>query len=316
MIFREIVLELTSPFITPWQADTLFGHIAWSIRDEQGDAALQDFLRRYEEGEPPVVLSDGFAAGWLPRPLVPSNRVVKTEEDARRAKKNKKARWMTLEQYERQSWDDLPDEGWHTGDAAEIVTLHNTISRITGTSLEDGGLYPVAEKVLRHPSQRLSIFVRFASEADEPAFLHHLGQVAKTGYGSRKTVGKGQFRIAEVRDRTAWLKERMDGCNAEMWLSGGVPAASDPTEGWFRGETKYGKLGSGWNHANPYKRPLTRIMPGAVFKVSHYRGYAGRMVRNISAVSEVVQYAYALTLPLRLESDRFEALSDGYAGGL
>ena len=55
----------------PLQADTLFGHLCWALVYTEGENALRDFLRLFETPEPPLVLSNGFLKGCLPRPLLP-----------------------------------------------------------------------------------------------------------------------------------------------------------------------------------------------------------------------------------------------------
>lgn len=61
---------------TPLQADTIFGHFCWAIRYREGESALSDFLAAYDEGAPPLLLSDGFpvvgGSYYIPRPTLPS----------------------------------------------------------------------------------------------------------------------------------------------------------------------------------------------------------------------------------------------------
>src|SRR5262249_26790768 len=59
---------------SPWQADTLFGHLCWLIRYDEGAAARDGFRAHYRRRAPPVLFSDGFPNGWLPCPLLPAAR--------------------------------------------------------------------------------------------------------------------------------------------------------------------------------------------------------------------------------------------------
>src|SRR5208337_1708500 len=78
--FRDytVEVELKSPIITAFQADTIFGHICWAIRfirwdgSEDGDG-LKEFLDLYDNrGQgPPLLVSDGFPKGYLPKPVLP-----------------------------------------------------------------------------------------------------------------------------------------------------------------------------------------------------------------------------------------------------
>src|SRR5439155_9245674 len=60
-----------APTASPWQADTLWGHLCWMLVRRRGEPALLEFLDAYTQGDPPLVLSDGFPADLLPRLLLP-----------------------------------------------------------------------------------------------------------------------------------------------------------------------------------------------------------------------------------------------------
>ncbi|MDH7600426.1 MAG: hypothetical protein QHH07_12465, partial [Sedimentisphaerales bacterium] len=55
---------------TPLAADTLFGHICWAVRYHQGQKALEEMLGSYSATYSPVILSDPFPLGFLPRPIL------------------------------------------------------------------------------------------------------------------------------------------------------------------------------------------------------------------------------------------------------
>jgi len=71
----RVRLSLVSSLGTPFQADTLFGHICWAIRYLEGEGALTEFLDAYTDGKTPVILSDGMPAignrFYLPYPRLP-----------------------------------------------------------------------------------------------------------------------------------------------------------------------------------------------------------------------------------------------------
>ncbi|MFN3467310.1 MAG: type III-A CRISPR-associated RAMP protein Csm4, partial [Candidatus Brocadiales bacterium] len=62
-------LKLVSSFITPWQADTIFGSLCWTFVRHYGAQKLKEFLTLYREGQPPFILSSGFPGNLLPVPL-------------------------------------------------------------------------------------------------------------------------------------------------------------------------------------------------------------------------------------------------------
>ena len=61
--------------LTPWQADTIFGHLCWTMRHNAGESELVSFLEHYRQNDPPVLLSNGFPAGLLPRPYLPPQKI-------------------------------------------------------------------------------------------------------------------------------------------------------------------------------------------------------------------------------------------------
>ena len=49
-----------SPFLTPPQSDTIFGHLAWAIAYDQGETRLRQILAEFSSGNPPFLLSSAF----------------------------------------------------------------------------------------------------------------------------------------------------------------------------------------------------------------------------------------------------------------
>ena len=65
-------MKFTSPVVTRLQSDTIFGHICWAISfiNWGKENKLTNFLSAYEnEGPPPLLVSNGFPKGFLPKPL-------------------------------------------------------------------------------------------------------------------------------------------------------------------------------------------------------------------------------------------------------
>jgi len=67
----RVRLGLDSASLSAWQSDTIFGHLCWTVRYEEGEEALGEFLAPFLAGEPPLVLSNGFPGDLLPRPVLP-----------------------------------------------------------------------------------------------------------------------------------------------------------------------------------------------------------------------------------------------------
>lgn len=69
----QVRLRLRSSYVTPFHADTLFGHICWAIVYQEGEDALRELLAVYAS-QPPLLISDGFpwltGRSYLPMPLL------------------------------------------------------------------------------------------------------------------------------------------------------------------------------------------------------------------------------------------------------
>ena len=48
MNLYKLIYEIKSPVITPFQADTIFGHLCWAIRYIKGEEKLVKFLENFE----------------------------------------------------------------------------------------------------------------------------------------------------------------------------------------------------------------------------------------------------------------------------
>src|SRR5256885_2344181 len=101
-------LTLHTASATRWHADTVFGHLCWSLLRRSGETTLTEFLSLYEAKTPPVLLSDGFPGDYLPRPLLPpSSALVAGESKKRRigrlrsAKKIQQIELLTLDEFNR-----------------------------------------------------------------------------------------------------------------------------------------------------------------------------------------------------------------------
>lgn len=72
------IIKPQSAFLTPFQADTVWGSLMWAYRYLYGNSAMEEIL-----SEPPkLIVSDGFPVGMLPRPknfipITKSEKIIK-----------------------------------------------------------------------------------------------------------------------------------------------------------------------------------------------------------------------------------------------
>lgn len=301
MNWYRITLALRSPTGTPWQADTIFGHLCWALRYLRGEAALKEFLDRYRQGQPPLLLSSGFPGDLLPRPLT-----FRLPEDGRngvdalskakaleKAQKLRKQAFVTHHDFEQALQGQLFEPEPVKDPVKKHVATKNQINRLTSTTGGEGQLFPFVEYWVR----RVTVYAKVAQDFQEETLAEMLSLFQHMGYGKRSSVGYGS--ISGIKLETFQGFSVPVNANAFVTLSPFVPAAGDPTNGYWQTRTKYGKLGEEWaTSPNPFKRPILMLTEGSVFFDQSPREWYGRLVVDVSDLPEVVHYGYALPVPL------------------
>lgn len=301
MKIYRLRLKPLSAFLTPWHADTIFGAVCWVMAWRDGEEALARFLREYKDGNPPFVLSDGMPGDLLPAPASLSLRESKenTLEEYRKNKRLKKVSWLTSEEFEavrRGNHEVEPKEDAKAFKPAE--TLHSSINRNTGTT-DEGALFELEEYALEADS--ISIYLKIKDDW-EGKVVHLFKDLSMTGYGKKKSVGKGSFELSGELEAFDKFND-FNGANGFVSLSSFVPAKNDPTEGFHKTLVKYGKLdGEFALSGNPFKKPLLMLTAGSVFKVEEtIKPFYGRMVEGIAPHKpEIVHYGYAFAVPVAI----------------
>jgi len=299
----RIILEPTGPVGTPWQSDTLFGHLAWMVAMEEGEKAVENFLEPFLDGEPPFVLSDGFPNELLPKPLLDAGgKKPETIEEHMLLKKAKKARFLSPDDFEsaRRKGEmkaPPPREPYLTRE-----TLHSQPARTTGTTGGDGALFPTYDTYVRgedgESPGNISVYARCFG--DSMGRLKELVErLSAVGYGRDKSTGTGAFRMRTMVEFDGFAP--FEGADGFISLSSFVPAENDPLEGRWSMRVKRGFLGEHAGRGNPFKRPLIQFEPGAVFRTgTPPKPWYGRVVRNIApGMPKAVQNCMCLAVPCR-----------------
>ena len=296
-----------SSFLTPWQADTIFGSLCWIMAWREGKDTLAKVLEDYRNGNPLFVLSDGFPADLLPAPAHLSLMTPEGEtlEDYQNGKKLKKIAWLTWEEFEFVRNGKINTQFQENPKTFKtFTTLHSSINRITGTTGDEGSLFELEEYAIEAnelKTETLSIYLKIKDGWEEKVFSL-FKDLSLMGYGRKKSIGKGSFEIIgglEPFDKFDDFK----GENGFISLSNFVPAKNDPTEGFYKTLVKYGKLGGEFTFSkNPFKKPLMMLAAGSSFHVEgNIKPFYGRMVDRVSpAKPEVVHYGYAFSVPICL----------------
>lgn len=320
MAFYRIRLRLESPIATPLHSGTLFGHLCWAWRELEppGGPTLAQWLDGLPED--PFLISDGLPAGLLPRPLVqPRPRSGPPAEPGARArffaelKRRKKAAWIGVEDFlrlrenlnEKTLASVEPRDG--DGGLKEHTSPHNRIDRVSGRTLEEGGLFFLTE-LWPHPEAPAAWDVYVQTSLDRGRVEELFEHVGRSGYGRDATWGRGRF-SAEVCEADRRLFE-FEG-NRRLSLSHGslTPNMRDPL---YRVACHVGRLGNVWaRSANPFKYPLMLLAPGATFEPADQGPYGELLGEVTGAAPEpgirVRHNAWHLTLGYReTEPDREE----------
>lgn len=328
-----VTITLKSPIITGFQSDTIFGHICWAIRFlyQDGENKLQKFLEAYDkEGLPPLLISNGFPSGYLPKPVVPPikqdelDRLFEKENRLENSCKIKTIKKLPL--IYKSDFDALQLEEKITSimlfekisksyenimkdmeKEQSMVVQHNTVNRMAGKVL--GGLYAQEETFYDQGAGNFVIYLKtyyFTKKELEQIFSY----IREAGFGKDKSTGKGYFDFE--------INENIDLCehkspNAFMTLSSFIPKENDPAKGYYHTLLKYGKLGGIYAkgvsevNGNPFKKPLIMFSAGSVFydKDYHQRKTYGSLLRDVHQNENIRHYAYAFPVGICLE-DNYE----------
>lgn len=322
----RVRLCLHSAVLSPWQADTLFGHLCWTVRYHQGEDALTDFLEPFKAGDPPFLLSNGFPGFLLPRPTPwpedappPGTPTAEQREQMRRAKGQRRVRYVQLEDFDRIRRGEKIAAGLDVEDTATRIKtrtiLKNQINRLTGTTSgpgeegeEAGGnLFDQHETFFFTKDRKgaaggeISVYVQIRHSDWTDRVRTFFEKTAEAGFGAKKSTGYGKFTVEAFE---SFAFEEVEGANGFVTLSNFVPGAGDPTDGYYQLLLKYGKLGEEYaklEDKSPFKFPLIMFEAGAVFRSNGAQPPYGRLVGEIHPQDKkIVQYGYAFDAPVRL----------------
>lgn len=321
-------IQMKSQMVTEFQSDTIFGHICWAINYLQwplGDR-LTTFLGAFKpEAEPPLLVSNGFPKGYLPKPVIPPvsqddlKEIIGDGNRVTQSQKIKQIKKLTL--IPQGIFDGLANETVtpkrlfkalyeHYKDKAldmpmlQSVVMHNTVNRATGHVAS--GLYGQEETFFPGNGGGYVIYLKgdFFSQAELERIF---GFIATQGFGKEKSTGKGHFSftIEPVIDLP-----RCESPNAFISLSSFIPTENDPVDGHYTLLHKYGKLGGGFasgapgGQRNPSKTPLLMFAAGSTFRDSGFNEAKvyGSLLGKVHTNPAIKHYALAFPLGIKLET--------------
>lgn len=321
-------LQIRSALGTPLTADTLWGHVAWGIRRRSGVDTLSEWIEEHDNSEPPLVLSDPFPQGYLPRPHLPATSFVKQAKkaEAAKAKRLGKLRWLPVEGFHSicgsvspssvQQWirtadtNPLYPRDWMT----ESTRIRIGVNRFTGgTETMEGGALFESREWMAERGQALDIWV--ASSKGPEQVKEWLTWGIEGGYGRDASAGLGNLACTQVVPATL---PTIANANAAMILGTWVPKTSEPCSGFVNLVTKQGRVGGDYSTAGGEKRkfPIRFIASGSTLITTSTKIVGGRLVRNIHPeLSQIVFPGLAIWLPMALAPEVMaEIVSDRNSG--
>ena len=312
----RIRFRLASPLSTPLHSGTLFGNLCWAWRYLYGEEDLGRWLCGLAED--PFLISDGFPADQLPRPVLPAPETRRATLEELAAEKRLKKVQLVPRGLLESLRDGMSEAGLragllrHIGDQEKkreamtraererlgresvVRVPHNRIHRLTGRTPEEGGLFFVEEHWVTGLAAYRDVYVRTTLSRERLEEL--FGQMARWGYGRDATWGRGRFDGVEIEEEKSPL---FDGTGPRaMTLSHGS-LTENMGYARYRLETHYGRLGGVYSASEAvFKHPLLLLKPGATFDAGP--GPFGEMLEGVHPTKPWVRHnAWHLTVTFR-----------------
>jgi len=278
-----------SNFSTPLKGDTLFGQLCWAIRFVFGKKRLEELLSDYDK-DPFLIVSDGFASGYLPKPKMMSELLGENVSDK---KINRKKLWLTQKELRKGEYHKArTDKEIKNIDKEDIIVRNSINYKMDTTNGEKFSPYGVKELSFSNKD----IYFLLGLDFDFKDLGKCLEFVAKSGYGKDSTIGKGRFEFA-------LLEEINKGSISDtyMSLSPFVVHNLQCEEIYYEPFTRFGKSGANRAFKNPFKKPLIFADYGAVIKFDKKIDieYIGKAVTDISTYKDIVHQGYSIVLPIK-----------------
>jgi len=289
-LYKTTITPL-STFATLLQGDTLFGQLCWAIRYSFGEDKLKELLNDYQE-EPFMIVSDGFASGYVPKPSIPS-RLLSENPDEK--KTNRKKIWLTLEHLQNAQFLKAKSnqEAAYTNTKDSVVK--NSINYKTFTTGDDG-FDPYSEEEMKLSKHDIYILL------DEQKFslkdLHKsINTVSEMGFGKNSSIGKGRFSFSNF----SGVSLQKQTSTTYMTLSNSTLEGVECKNIFYTPITKFAKHGASLATASAFKKPLLLAKSGSViiFNENKTVQYIGKAIQGHSSYKETVHQGYSIVIPLK-----------------
>lgn len=279
----------TSNFATPLKGDTLFGQICWAIRYKFGNEKLECLLANYDT-TPFLVVSDGFANGFVPKPFLPSNLLG---ENSDLKKENRKKVWLKIDELQNAHFSKaLNNEDVNMKDK-NLAVVKNSLNYKTFTTDESGKFSPYSEEESYISPKDVYFLLEDFFSLDE--LKQTIQMVSMIGYGKNSSIGKGFFEFSDFEEI-----QFINGSKVFMTLSPSILNNQNIKTSFYEPFTRFGKHGAGIN-TNPFKQPLLMANTGAVivFEEIQNKSFIGKAIKGHSSFENTVHQGYSIIIPIK-----------------
>lgn len=290
MKLYKTTLTPISNFATSLKGDTLFGQICWAIRYTFGEAKLTSLLSNYETS-PFLVVSDGFAKNYLPKPSLPSTLLG---EDSNNKKTNRKKIWLTLDDLKNGNFTNTKTDEEVSNKSKTVAIVKNSLNYKTFTTDDSGTFAPYSENESAISPKDVYFLVSDSFTIDE--LQYSLDTVAQMGFGKNASIGKGFFTFSDFEEI-----KLVQTSKTLMTLSPAVLEGQNIQKAYYEPFTRFGKHGADLANKNPFKKPLLLANSGAivVFDESYTKPYVGKAIKGYSIHENTVHQGYAIVIPIK-----------------
>ena len=298
MKLYRCTIKPKSSFATPLKGDTIFGHLCWMIHYKWGNEKLEKLLDNYKSGKPFLIVSDGFAKGYLPKPKMPSCYL---DEDSSCKKENRKKIWLTLQDLLDGNYKNAKKESEIFKDdnkEKEESVVKNSINYKTFTTTQ-GDFAPYTSKEYFINDKDI-YFLLDQEQLSLNEFKEILDLFQMHGYGKDISTGKGRFELSSLEELNINFSAK-----TYMTLSPSAIVNSDNLEDiFYEPFVRFGKYGGYWVYLNAFKKPILFANSAAVivFKERKNRKFYGQAITNIALNEKQqnsVQQGYSILFPLK-----------------
>jgi len=315
---KVVYLRPKSVFKTELRSDTLWGLIIVALRKLISESEINNLLQRFVIGKPPFLISSAMPFNYennnivhyFFRPILKtSDFKVSNAKDMTIYKKFKKIKYLKQDVFEKllnseitefELWQDFISQKFLQANnlISTSITLHNTIDRMTDTTLEidnEGQLFYTEDFYIKNGG--LFFLIKGETDIIECAlrYLNHLG------YGGDAYIGKGFFDY-QLSDLELRIPQSF---HSFVTLSLYNPTNDELLDfklnkQYYALTSRTGKIGTHFTGTTDYKKNLVNMfIEGSTF-LNKDKTYYGKMqIVKVLNSYKIYNYGYAFNIPAK-----------------